>query len=32
MKDVMRSTRAQAAVKLALDEDLADAADARRAK
>ena len=32
MKDVMRSTRAQAAVKLALDEDLADAADARKAK
>ena len=29
MKDVMRSTRAQAAVRLALDEDLADAADAR---
>ena len=32
MKDVMRSTRAQAAVKLALDEDLADAADARKSK
>jgi len=32
MKDVMRSTRAQAAVKLALDEDLADASDARKAK
>ena len=28
MKDVMLSTRAQAAVRLALDEDLADAADA----
>ena len=28
MKDVMRSTRAQAAVALALDEDLADVADA----
>ena len=28
MKDVMRSTRAQAAVRLALDEDLADVADA----
>jgi nicotinate-nucleotide pyrophosphorylase (carboxylating) len=32
MKDVMQSTRAKAAVKLALDEDLADAADARRTK
>ena len=32
MKDVMLSTRAKAAVKLALDEDLADAADARRTK
>jgi len=32
MKDVMLSTRARAAVKLALDEDLADAADARRTK
>jgi len=32
MKDIMRSTRAQAAVRLALDEDLADAADARRTK
>ena len=32
MKDVMRSTRAQAAVKLALDEDLADVSDARRTK
>ncbi len=32
MKDVMLSTRAKAAVRLALDEDLADAADARRAK
>ncbi|MCR5413410.1 MAG: carboxylating nicotinate-nucleotide diphosphorylase [Kiritimatiellae bacterium] len=30
MKDVMRSTRAQAAVRLALDEDLADASDARK--
>ncbi len=30
MKDVMRSSRAQAAVRLALDEDLADAADARK--
>jgi nicotinate-nucleotide pyrophosphorylase (carboxylating) len=28
MKDVMRSTRAQAAVRLALDEDLADVANA----
>ena len=32
MKDVMLSTRAKAAVKFALDEDLADAADARRTK
>ena len=32
MKDVMLSTRAKAAVKLALDEDLADVADARRTK
>ena len=32
MKDVMLSTRAKAAVRLALDEDLADAADARRSK
>ncbi len=32
MKDVMLSTRAKAAVRLALDEDLADAADARRTK
>ena len=32
MKDVMRSTRAQAAVKLALDEDLADVSDVRRTK
>jgi len=32
MKDVMLSTRAQAAVRLALDEDLADASDARRTK
>ena len=31
MKDVMLSTRAKAAVRLALDEDLADAADARKA-
>ena len=31
LKDVMRSTRAQAAVRLALDEDLANAADARSA-
>ena len=30
MKDLMRSTRAKAAVKFALDEDLADVADARR--
>ena len=30
MKDLMLSTRAKAAVRLALDEDLADAADARR--
>ena len=30
MKDVMRSTRAQAAVRLALDEDLADVADVRK--
>ncbi len=32
MKDVMLSNRAQAAVRLALDEDLADVADARRTK
>ena len=32
MKDVMLSTRARAAVRLALDEDLADALDARRTK
>ncbi len=32
MKDVMRSTRAQAAVRLALDEDLADVADCRATK
>ncbi len=32
MKDVMRSTRAQAAVRLALNEDLADAADCRATK
>ena len=32
MKDVMRSSRARAAVRLALDEDLADAADARRTR
>lgn len=32
MKDVMLSTRARAAVRLALDEDLADASDARRTK
>ncbi len=32
MKDVMLSTRAKAAVRLALDEDLADVADARRTK
>ena len=32
MKDVMRSSRAQAAVRLALDEDLADVADARKTK
>ncbi len=30
MKDVMRSTRARAAVRLALDEDLADVSDASR--
>ena len=30
MKDVMTSSRAKAAVRLALDEDLADVADARR--
>ncbi len=30
MKDVMLSSRAKAAVRLALDEDLADAADARK--
>ena len=32
MKDVMTSTRAKAAVRLALDEDLADVADARKTK
>ena len=32
MKDVMRSTRAQAAVRLALDEDLADVADAAKTR
>ncbi len=32
MKDVMLSTRAKAAVQLALDEDLADVADARKTK
>ena len=32
MKDVMLSSRAKAAVRLALDEDLADAADARRTR
>ena len=32
MKDVMRSSRARAAVRLALDEDLADAADVRRTR
>ena len=32
MKDVMLSTRARAAVRLALDEDLADALDARKSK
>ena len=32
MKDVMRSTRAQAAVRLALDEDLANVADSRATK
>ena len=32
MKDVMLSNRAKAAVRLALDEDLADALDARRTK
>ena len=32
MKDVMNSTRARAAVRLALDEDLADVADARKTK
>ena len=32
MKDVMLSCRAKAAVRLALDEDLADALDARRTK
>lgn len=32
MKDVMRSTRARAAVRLALDEDLADALETRTAK
>ena len=31
-RDVMLSSRAKAAVRLALDEDLADAADARRTK
>ena len=30
MRDVMRSTRAKAAVKLVLDEDLADAVDVRK--
>ena len=32
MKDIMRSSRAQAAVRLALDEDLADAGDARKTR
>ena len=32
MKDAMLSTRARAAVRLALDEDLADALDARKSK
>ena len=32
MKDVMLSTRARAAVRLALDEDLADALDVRKSK
>ena len=32
MKDVMLSSRAKAAVRLALDEDLADAADSRKTK
>ena len=32
MKDVMLSSRAKAAVRIALDEDLADALDARRTK
>ena len=32
MKDVMLSSRAKAAVRLALDEDLADVADARKTK
>jgi nicotinate-nucleotide pyrophosphorylase (carboxylating) len=32
MKDLMLSTRAKAAVRLALDEDLADVADARRTR
>ncbi len=32
MKDVMTSSRAKAAVRLALDEDLADVADARKTK
>ena len=32
MKDVMLSTRARAAIRLALDEDLADALDARKSK
>ena len=32
MKDVMLSTRARAAVRLALDEDLADALDSRKSK
>ena len=32
MKDVMLSTRARAAIRLALDEDLADARDARKSK
>ena len=32
MKDVMLSSRARAAVRLALDEDLADALTERKAK
>ena len=32
MKDVMNSTRAKAAVRLALDEDLADAVDAKKTR